>query len=404
MGNLVSKKEDNASFNSTISSPTKSKQMNIEGFSFNQFDLFENVSLFNQSIESFANMKMWKFNESSDWYKVVKNGYRINMSQTSITLPTRKYSIAFMYTLQGTSPEWNNIFHISNSQQDWVSNAECDGCRMPAMWVIPETTNFHLRFSTDSDFNDGINTPDYQIRPINIGEKIMIVLTFDDDLFSMYYDGIKVFSKTFNNIHQIKPSATLYIGNPSHNNNGKINIKDFTIYDGVLLPGDIYNIYMNTKEGNLAKDVPKVEKSQKEQTGISNLKPDSNIDKSINRILTNSNGYAYCLGGTIKCNDGILNKINDDYTYGSTYNYKCSNGTQAYCSNGILESKKDINNFTFSNSYKGFTIETKDNKSPYVYDLNRNTITYTNNSYIASEDICNFLTKDSHSKNCYMPY
>ena len=382
MGNLVSKKEDNPSFNSTFRSPTKSKQMNIEGFSFNQSNLFENVSLFNQSIESFANMKMWKFNESSNWYKVVQNGYRINMSQTGITLPTRKYSFAFMYTLQGTSPDWNNIFHISNTQQ---TDAECDGCRMPAMWVIPETTHFHLRFSTDSDFNDGINTPDYQIRTINIGEQIMIVITFDDDLCSIYYDGIKVFSKTFNKIHQIKPSATLYIGNPSPNN-GKINIKDFTIYDGVLSPGDIYNMYINTKEGNPVKDEQTVEKEQKVegQSGVSNLKPDSNIDKNIHRILTNSNSYAYCLGGTIKCNDGILDKINDDYKYGSTYDYKCSNGTQAYCSNGILESKKDINNFKFSNSYKGFTIETKDNQSPYLYDLKRNTITYTNNSYISS--------------------
>jgi len=404
MGNLVSKKEDN--FNSNTRSPIKSKQMNIEGFSFNQYNLFENISLFDKSIENFENMKMWKFKESSDWYKVIQNGYKINMSQTGITLPTKKYSISFMYSLLGTSPYWNNIFHISNNQRSWGTdtnpNVASEGSRIPAMWVIPDTTHFHLRFSTDSDFSDGINTSDYPIRSINIGEQTMIVLTFDNDVCSIYYDGIKVFSNTFNNIHQIKPSATLYISGPWDNNNGKINIKDFTIYDGVLLPSDIYNMYKDRKEGNPVKE-QNVEKGQSGGSA-SNLKPDSNIDKNINRILTNSNSYAYCLGGTIKCNDGDLNKINDDYKYGSTYNYKCSNGTQAYCSNGILESNKNINNFKFSNSYKGFTLETKDNKSPYVYDLKRNTITYDSNSYIASEDICNFLTKESRSKNCYMPY
>jgi hypothetical protein len=180
------------------------------------------------------------------------------------------------------------------------------------------------------------------------------------------------------------------------------------------LPSDVYNIYKDTKDGKAGrdgrdgrdgkdgKDGKDGQKGERGPSGTSSLKLNANIDTSINRILTNNDNYAYCLGGTITCNNGSLDKINDDYKYGSTYNYKCSNGTQAYCSNAILESNKDVNDFKFSNSYKGFTVETKD--SPYVYDLTRNTITYNNNSYIASEDICTFLTKESHSKNCYMPY
>ena len=374
-------------------------------------------NLISKKNENFENIKSWKFEQSTNWYAVLTNGYSISMSQTGITLPTRKYSIAFMYTLQQTSPYWNNIFHITNTQLDWGA----DGCRIPAMWVIPGTTYFHLRFGTENNYNDGIDTNNYQIRPINIGEQVMIVLTFDNNICSIYYDGVKVFSNTFNNITQIKPSATLYIGNPWHNNNGKLHVKNFTIYNDVLSPSEIYDIYTNKIKGDTGPAGPTGPTGPTGPAGPpgpagsafkSFLKPNATIDKNINRILTNKNTYAYCLGGTISCNNGNLDKINDDYKYGSTYNYKCSNGTQAYCSNGILESNKNtngilesnqnINGFKFSNSYKGFTLETKD--SPYVYDLSSNRITYNNNSYMASEDICNFLNKDSRSKNCYMPY
>jgi hypothetical protein len=428
----------NYSITQTIPITNTFKRMNnLEGFaSFKQFKLFENFSLLNQRVEGFANMNIWNFKESSDWYKVVKNSYSINMSETGITLPTRKYSIAFMYTLKELNPGWNNIFFISNTGRNWGTesdpNAVCDGCRMPAMWVIPNTTHFHLRFSTDSNGNDGYDSTEYQTRPFNIDEKVMIVLTFDDNICSIYFNGVHISSKTFNNIHEIKPNAKLYIGDPWHNTNGTIYIKGFTIYDGVLVPSEVYNIYNNISKGDPGKDGEKGdiglpgekgdrglpgEKGDRGLPGekgdqglpgsVSNsksfLKPTAIIDKNINRILTNKNTYAYCLGGEIKCNNGNLNEINDDYEYGSTYNYKCSNGTQAYCSNGILESKKNINDFKFSNSYKGFTVETKDKISPYVYDLGTNRITYNNNSYAESEDICNFLTKDSRSKNC-LPY
>jgi hypothetical protein len=243
-------------------------------------------------------------------------------------------------------------------------------------------------------------------------------MTFDDNVFSLYYNGFQVYSGVFNNIESISPNAMLYIGDPWYNNNGKIFIKGFTMYDGVLIPSEVHNIYNNMSKGDIGPEGPPGTPGPSGPPGppgppgtagvVSNfksfLKPDATVDKNVNRILTNKNTYAYCLGGEIKCNNGNLNEINDNYEYGSTYNYKCSNETQAYCSNGILESKKNINDFKFSNSYKGFTVETKDKDSPYIYDLGTNRIGYNNNSYVASEDICSFLTKDSRSKNCYMPY
>ena len=486
----------NYSATTTVPITKTFKDMNsIEGFTFKQFKSIENFSLFNPyKREGFDNMKIWNFRESSDWYKVVTNGFGIKMSETGITLPTRKYSIGFMYNLQGIIGGWNNIFHVTNSGRNWGTdadpNAVCQGCRMPAMWVIPNEVNFHIRFSTEADANDGADTVTSNMRPIGINETTFIVLTFDDNVYSIYFDGIQVFSKTFNNIRAIEPNAMLYIGDPWHNTNGTINIKGFTMYDGVLTPSQIYNIYENIEQGdpgpkgdkgeigvpgeqgiqgipgtpgtpgtngingtpgadgatgtpgtpgadgatgadgadgaNGADGAPGSDGSdgQKGDPGIpgekglqgergvpgsTNSKSALNygavIDTNINRIKTNYDTYAYCLGGTITCDDGNLNRINDDYKHGSTYSYKCSNETQAYCLNGVLESnaRSYISPFPFSNSYKGFTVDTND-ESPYVYDLGSNTVSYySNNKYVASDDICNVLTNKNFESNCNNP-
>ena len=105
---------------------------------------------------------------------------------------------------------------------------------------------FHLRIATDNWWNDGIDT-NQNMRTINLHEKVLIVMTFDDDVCSIYYDGIKVFSRRFNNIRAIEPNATLFIGDPWHWNNGKIKIKDFTLYDGVLSPRDVDNTFKETR-------------------------------------------------------------------------------------------------------------------------------------------------------------
>jgi hypothetical protein len=489
----------------TTTNTTFNDMNNVEGFtSFKQLKMFEDFSLFNPYKEGFLNFKTWNFAQSSNWYKVIQNGYSIKMSDTGITLPTRQYSIAFLYHLTGLNGTWNNIFHVTNTGRNWGTDTDggavCDGCRQPAMWVFPNDINFHLRFSTDPDFNDGINTQDEKIVPIPIGSTKLITITFDNNVVTMYFNDVVVSSKTFVNIHEIKPYAILHIGDPWHGNNGTINIKGFTMYDGVLSAAQVTNIYSNMNKGdpgtpgtpappakdgipgtagtpgtpappakdgipgtpgtpappvkdgtpgtpgtpapivkdgtpgtpgtpappakngipgtpgidgskgdpgNTGEPGPKGEKGVPGSTNSkSSLNPGVIMSPNIDRILTNNDTYAYCLGGTIECDDGNTKdtiKLND-YKYGSTYSYKCNSGTQAFCSNGILESQTEqraySSPFPFSNSYKGFTVETTE-ESPYVYDLGTNNITYyINNELIARDDICNYLTIDSARNNC----
>jgi len=464
--------------------PNSFKKMNqIEGFTFKKNQM-EGFSLTRK--EGFVNLNTWNFPNSSDWYKVVKNGYSIKMADTGIKLPTRDYSISFLYNLTGLIPSHNNIFHITNTGNNYGSA----GDRIPAMWVNPNDTSFHIKFSTDKDVNDGYDS--YASIPLN--QITLITLVFENNTVSIYYGNKLIKSETFTNIHLIKPSATLWIGDPWHGNNGTIQIKGFTIYDGALTQGQVNNLFLNIQKGDDGKDgtpgdpgkdgtpgnpgatgtrgptgatgtngtnglpgkdgingakgdpgtpgkdgIPgangqkgnpgkdgangqKGADGQKGDPGIagekgakgdrgppgptnsrSALKPGSSVPTNIDRIKTINDTYAYCLGGTINCDDSNIVPITDDYKGGKTYNFMCSNNdAQAYCSNGILESidRAYLSPFPFSNSYRGFTIETNE-KSPYVYELGTNNIAYySNNQLVASDDICNYLKNTIATEKC----
>jgi hypothetical protein len=488
------------------------KDMNtIEGFtSFKEFK--DNFALFNSYKEGFTNLKTWNFENSVDWYKVLKNGYSIKMSETGIKLPTRQYSISFLYHLSRLSPSQNNIFHITNTGNNCCAN----GDRIPGLWVLPNQTALHLRFSTDAGGDDGMSG----VGSIPLNQKVLITLVFDNNTVTMYTDDVITVTQSFQNIRSIESSATLWIGDPWHDNTGAIQIKGFTIYDGVLSSSQVANIYDNLEKGEPGKDgaigpigqkgepgkdavpgkdgvpgkngvpgkdsvpskdgVPgkngepgkngapgingskgdpgkdgingkqgnpgtagkdgtpgangekgdpgkdgaagkdgadgqkgdpgiagaKGDKGDKGTPGSTNsrsaLKPGVEINTRIDRIKTANDTYAYCLGGTITCDDSIVDPITDDYKGGTTYNFKCNNDTQAYCLNGIgqMPDRAYISPFPFSNSYRGFTVET-DEKSPYVYDLGSNNIMYySNNQLIASDDICNYLTNRNANDKC----
>jgi hypothetical protein len=188
-----------------------------------------------KSIEKFANLKEWKFPNSMNWYTVSQNGYSIKMSDTGITLPTKQYSISFFYNLNAIKSSWTNIFHVTNTGNNYGSN----GDRIPAVWVFPDQTRFHIRMSTNDSINDGI---DVEAAPLN--NKILVTFLFDNNIFTMYINNTKKITKTFNNIATINPSALLYIGDPWHDHNKTVNIRDFTIYNGVLTADQISTIYI----------------------------------------------------------------------------------------------------------------------------------------------------------------
>lgn len=325
-----------------------------------------------KNIEKFVNFKKWVFTNSvstdgKEWYKVVKDGYNIKMRETGITIPTKKYSITFMYKLTALISGWNNIFHVTNTGRDCCG----DGDRIPALWVVPDTTRFYLCVSTD---NGGDTVHDVEAVPLNT--EAFITFTFDNDVIKMYINGVINFTRTYNNIRQIQPSATLHIGDPWYPTNGTIQIQDFTIYDDVLRPEQITRIYnISTPEAKAkiiadeneriiadakaledakaiedakvlaeakaiieanaaAKSAAARDSAQANLNGIftekdSNTLKTDKVSPGINTIdryadpMCKPNEYIYCLDGQIECNDILGGKMNslesmDPYKYGNT--------------------------------------------------------------------------------------
>jgi len=108
------------------------------------------------------------------------------------------------------------------------------------------------------------------------------------------------------------------------------------------------------------------------------IKKESFIDYSeynnIDRIETLNGEYAYCIAGDVQCISGNLIQVNDSYTGGKTYKYKCDNLKPVECVNNFAYSLDKLNKFNldwktptarelsfpFSDQYRGFTI-------PYEY-------------------------------------
>ena len=126
------------------------------------------------------------------------------------------------YNTTGLNNTLNNIFHITNTGNDCCK----DGDRAPSLWIKPNDTRFYLKFSTDPNGDDGFDAID----AVALNNKVLVTFVFDNNTVTMYLDNTKKITQTFNNIHPIKPDATLYIGSPWYENNGTINIRGFTIY------------------------------------------------------------------------------------------------------------------------------------------------------------------------------
>ena len=138
------------------------------------------------------------------------------------------------------------------------------------------------------------------------------------------------------------------------------------------------------------------------------FKSDYSDYNSIDRIMNSSNEYAYCVAGNVTCNDGTLNKIEDDYTGGKTYNFLCSDNTYAECKGNFLHNKDYLNwitptarqvNFSFSDRYKGFT-------EPYDYipiDISGNYINFYDSNKTVLDNIhkCEMLGTQQETDECY---
>ena len=191
-------------------------------------------------IENLDEVKKWTFEDKDpgdlNWYTVKKNGwYSSRITNLSLTPDNKKLSISFYLKMKNTWGEWRNIFHFT-------TGGDCCGIgqRIPAVWVIPNSYELHIRFSTNANGNDGINTN------ANLGpnKSYLITLVFDGDNFTYYIDNAKT-KNTYSGIKSRSRDTQLYIGDPYYNSNGGVLISGFTVYDSDILDCEVNNRVIN---------------------------------------------------------------------------------------------------------------------------------------------------------------
>jgi len=195
---------------------------------------------------SVPTLKKWSFDESSSWYKVKPKGssYQVPFSSMGFTMPNSVISISFLINIVAGSDRWREVFRFNDN----TSNDCCNkGDRIPAFFVWPDgTTKFHIRFSTDTNGNDGIDSPTL----IPMATPVLITLVFDTNNFKLYINENLAYSGDFNNVFSRTDKTVLYIGEnfDGYGEDGKVLIKNFTVYDGALSETDVTNMYNKLEE------------------------------------------------------------------------------------------------------------------------------------------------------------
>lgn len=191
----------------------------------------------------------WTFPDSStDWFKLPGKGseksyiYKdLGFSNTEESFDS--ISISFLINIVAGLDKWRCIFHFNNTDNDCCNAND----RVPAMFVYPDNTSkFHIRYSTDSNGNDGID-PNLQIP---MGTPTLITLVFNKNNFTFYVNENLVKSIGYTDILPRNENTKIYIGDhwDGYGNDGNVLIKNFTVYDGALTETDVKNIHNKLNE------------------------------------------------------------------------------------------------------------------------------------------------------------
>jgi len=190
---------------------------------------------FGISIKMIKKTINWTFPDSVNKWVSLKQSNLIGTWSDLGIATNSVMSITFWINITLLSGAWRNIFHFTNT-----GNNCCNiGDRVPALWIYPNNaTNLHLRNSTSSEGNDGIDTDALEInRPVFIG------IVWNNKNLNIYINLSKNRTKTYsNNITSANPNCKFYLADPWHPCNG-FQIKDFTIYDKSLSDDEIKDIY-----------------------------------------------------------------------------------------------------------------------------------------------------------------
>ena len=162
----------------------------------------------------------WKYDPSiGTWYTIKQNNYIGPWSLTNIK-SNLNMTISFTINIMSIFT-WRNVFHVS------AQNLNCcdAGSRSPAVWVTDNASTLLICNGTSINGNDCFITKEI---PLNTPTDVKIIWSGNN--VNVYFNSILNISYTYNGtITPVIPTASFYIGDPWHAQDGKVQIKDFKI-------------------------------------------------------------------------------------------------------------------------------------------------------------------------------
>jgi hypothetical protein len=180
----------------------------------------------------------WSFKPSDTWL-VPKVNNKIGIWSDLGIIDNTYMTITFYIHIIKKSGDWRNIFHLSNTGNNCCN----EGDRIPAIWIIPNSTGLHIRFSTTNVGNNGIDT-----KELILNKTTLVSIIFAFGKIIVYFDNEKVADTLITGQHMINanPNALVYISDPWYGENGGFGLQYFGITNG--------NNIFNYDNGNYIKN------------------------------------------------------------------------------------------------------------------------------------------------------
>lgn len=178
------------------------------------------------NIYNAPNPNNWKYTPSiGNPIQLFPNNYITNWSNLNIS-SNSNMSVSFIINIQNINPNWRNIFHVTNNNNDCCNS----GDRVPAVWV----TNGGQSLLVVNSINNNGNAYFYTTNvPLNTPTKVDIiwnvqnVTVYFNEVLNTIYDYPTPLIPT-------NPNAYVYIADPWYISNG-YTIQDLTFYNGPSL-------------------------------------------------------------------------------------------------------------------------------------------------------------------------
>jgi len=189
----------------------------------------------------------WIWSDSKDNWIGLKENNMIGQWKDLGIDDNTNMTISFSIIISKTSPDWRNILHITNDTRPIVEANCCEpGKRIPALWIWPNDTKLHYRFSSQDSGNNGVDS----MNGIGLNKETYITITISRSIINIYYNG-KIDNLGLTNWYFIKaePNAKIYIADPWYPCNNfvikNLRITNGNIYEKTL---DITNNYDVTEK------------------------------------------------------------------------------------------------------------------------------------------------------------